>query len=181
VADRVDTGALPLTQPHPSPIFDTGPHPDPLGLAGIALVDPPQLGTPPPPVEFSRDDYPAYAAAPISGPVHIPAQPIAVPAQLVSLKRWKLVVVLLGIWVSAAAIGLAMYYRWFHAVDKTWPDFVVLVYVVACMVAGLIVSMSAEARPTRAAVAIGVMSAPFISGCAAAVLLGMYVFGWITP
>ncbi|MBI3806119.1 MAG: universal stress protein [Nitrospirae bacterium] len=50
------------------------------------------------------------------------------------------------IWFAAAAIGLAMYYRWFHAVDKTWPDFVVLVYVVVCMVAALIVSMAEQQK-----------------------------------
>ena len=32
--DRLDTGALPVTEPHPSPIFDTGPHPDPLAALG---------------------------------------------------------------------------------------------------------------------------------------------------
>ena len=30
--DRLDTGALPVTEPHPAPIFDTGPHPEPIHM-----------------------------------------------------------------------------------------------------------------------------------------------------
>ncbi|MBI3216252.1 MAG: hypothetical protein HYZ38_20745 [Mycobacterium sp.] len=173
-----DTGEMPLTQPHHAPIFDTGPHPNPLPHAAVAIDDYPDSD----PFAGLGDDPPPMSADPqaISGPLPVLAQPVVVPSQFVAVKRWKFVGLTLVIWFAAAAIGLAMYYRWFHAVDKTWPDFVVLVYVVVCMVAALIVSM-AEQKPARSALAIGIMSAPFVSGCAAAVLYGGYVFGWVTP
>lgn len=172
VPDRLDTGALPVTEPHPAPIFDTGPHPEPIHLfdapatvapqSAVALADPP-----------GRDGVDA-------APPSAPAQPIAVPGQYQHLKWWKFVLITLGVWAVAAAVGVGLYYWWFHSVDKTWVDFSVLLYAIVCMVSALVVSM-VEQRPARSATAIAIMSAPFASGTAAAALYGMYVFGVLAP
>lgn len=175
MADRVDTSALPLTQPHHAPIFDTGPHPEPLSaLASVGLLDEASYFT----SDFEQTPLPSLAER--SGPLAVNAAPATVAGQFHHIKWWRLGLVLAGTWVIAVAIGLAMYYRWFHAVDKTWPDFMVLVYVVACMVAALLIGMSDRA-PMSSVLSIAVMSAPFGSGCGAAALYGMYVFGWVAP
>ncbi|MGE2832910.1 hypothetical protein [Mycobacterium sp. SMC-4] len=109
-----------------------------------------------------------------------PAQPLAVPGVAQYLSRWRFVLVLLGVWVVAAAAGAGAYYWWFHSVDKTMPVFVVLVYVVAATVGGLLTALVQE-RPVVAGLAIGLMSAPLASVAAAAVLYGGYAYGWITP
>ena len=171
--DRLDTGALPVTEPHPAPIFDTGPHPEPIHMfdapatvapqSAVALADPP-----------ARDDVETAEPPPA------PAQPVAVPGQYQHLKWWKFMLLTLGVWAVAAAVGVGLYYWWFHSVDKTWVDFSVLLYAIVCMVSALVVSM-VEQRPTLSATAIAIMSAPFASGLAAAALYGMYVFGWLAP
>lgn len=165
--ERLDTGALPVTEPHPSPIFDTGPHPDPLmALGGVGVLDD----------RSESFDAELSSARPLPEPV---AGAVA-PGPYPRLKWWRFVLVLAGVWVVAAALGLAIYYRWFHAVDKTWPDFLVLVYVVACSVAALLIAL-AERTPVVSALSIGIISAPFASGCAAAALYGSYAFGWLAP
>jgi hypothetical protein len=175
VADRIDTAALPMTEPHHAPIFDTGPHPDPLSaLASVGVLDEVSYFT----SDFT--DTPEPAGTGPSGPLPVTIAPVSVPGQFHFIKWWRFALMLAGVWVIAAAIGLAMYYRWFHAVDKTWPDFMVLAYVIVCMVAALLVGM-AERTAMASALSIAVMSAPFASGCGAAALYGMYVFGWITP
>jgi hypothetical protein len=170
---------MPLTEPHPAPIFDTGPHPEPLHSSVDVLeldehapdvLDLTEPEAPSPP------ELPARSAEPIA----VPAQPTAVPGQYLQVKWWKFVLVTLGVWTAAAVVGVGLYYWWFHSVDKTWTDYTVLMYVLVCMVVALIVSM-VENRPMVSATAIAVMSAPYASGCAAAALYGMYVFGWIAP
>ena len=107
------------------------------------------------------------------------AQPIVVPGVEQHLSRWRFVLVVTGVWIVAAAAGLGLYYWWFHSVDKTMPVFVVLVYLVSCIVGSLLCAMVQD-RPVMSATAIAMMSAPFASTLAAAVLYGGYVFGWIT-
>ncbi len=46
--------------------------------------------------------------------------------------------------------------------------------------AGLLIALR-ERTPVLAALSIGIMSAPFASGCAAAALYGSYAFGWLAP
>ncbi len=67
-----------------------------------------------------------------------------------------------GVWFAAAQIGLSLFYWWFHTIDKTASVFVVLVYIVACTVAGSMLSM-VEGRPTITALSLAVMSGPFAS------------------
>ena len=117
-----------------------------------------------------------------AGPVEVlphQAQPIVVPGVEQHLSRWRFVFVVTGIWIVAAAAGLGLYYWWFHSVDKTMPVLVVLVYLVSCIVGSLLCAMVQD-RPVMSATAIAMMSAPFASTMAAAVLYGGYVFGWIT-
>jgi hypothetical protein len=179
---------MPLTEPHWPPTFDTGPHPQPL-----ASAEPEPEPVPVP--EQAHDDspwrHPSSASDAISWsagfeehrpaePQQVPAHPMAVLSHYQYLKRWKFALLLLGVWVVAAVVGAGCFYWWYHTLDKTWPDFAVLLYVIVCMVAALLVSL-VEDRPMVSATAIAVMSAPFASGLAAAALYGMYAFAWITP
>jgi hypothetical protein len=186
---------MPLTEPHWPPIFDTGPHPHPLLTA--ARETEPETGVEPQPEpapEREADHNPwRFSSSPISAaepvswsdepasePQQVSAHPMALQSQYQYLRRWKFALVLLGVWIVAAAAGAGLYYWWFQSVDKTWPDVAVLMYVLVCTVAALMVSMVQD-RPTVSATSIAVMSAPFASGAAAAALYGMYVFGWVTP
>ena len=53
------------------------------------------------------------------------------------LKRWTFVLVVVATWVVAAAVGLGLFYWWFHSINKTPAVFIVLVYLVMCIVAAL--------------------------------------------
>lgn len=101
----------------------------------------------------------------------LPAPPEQAEEQ--ELKRWTFVLVVAAVWVVAAVIGLGLYYWWFHSLSKTPTVFVVLVYLVGCTVAALITAM-AQRKPLIAALSIALMSAPFASTAAAAVLYGVY-------
>ncbi len=101
------------------------------------------------------------------------AVPVTVPGIYQHVKWWKLVLVLFGVWLAAAQTGLSLFYWWYHTIDKTGPVFMVLVYVVACSVAGVILAMG-QGRPLLSALAIAVMSGPFASLAAAAPLYGYY-------
>lgn len=104
--------------------------------------------------------------------------PIVVPGIDQYLSRWRFVLVVTGVWLLAAAAGVGLYYWWYQSLDKAMPVFVVLVYLVSCIVGSLLTAM-VQNRPVASATAIGLMSAPFASTAAAAVLYGSYVFGWI--
>lgn len=189
----------PTTEPHPAPIFDTGPHPDPLdgpaaepeadqakaaadlGLALDAISAEPHPSGPQAFSESENVDTDAFLRA-VTG--HIPtvvppAHPVVVPSAFQFVKRWKFALILAGVWVLSAGAGLGFYYWWYTALDKTLPVFGILLYVVACMVASLLVSMVPN-RPQVTALAIALMAAPLASTAAAAVLHGAYFFEWIT-
>lgn len=102
-----------------------------------------------------------------------PVQPINVPGRYLYLKWWKLALVLLGVWSAAAVIGLGLFYWWYHSADKTAALFVVLVYVVACIVGGVMLAMT-EGRPLVSALSVATMSGPFAALVAAAPLYGYY-------
>lgn len=196
MSDRADTGSFPMTEPHEAPIFDTGPHPVPMAAreeARRAHRNP----------WFDSTYVPAHAepVADIFAPTDLlvaqrepetvkeqvkeqavaaPAHPVAVPGQYQFLKAWKLITVLLGVWVAAGAIGLGLYYWWFLAPDKTWTEVSVLMYVIVCGVAALLVSLP-DQRPVLSATSIAVLTAPFASGVGAAALYGMFAFGWLSP
>lgn len=171
--DRNDTATTgEATSPY-LPTFDTGgltPQPDPVK---------PLAAEPEPAFTFDYEplvfDPPAEFA-----PVGTSAHPVAVPGSYQYLKRWAFVLILAGVWLVAAAIGVGLYYLWFHDPDvlKTWPVFGVFMYLIVSTGAGLLISM-VQNRPMLSALAIALMSAPMASTAGAAALYGAYVFGWI--
>jgi hypothetical protein len=108
-----------------------------------------------------------------SEPLPALAQPVVVAGAYQYLKHWHFVLVVAGVWIVAAAVGLALYYWWFHSLDKTPPVFVVLIYVVVCTVGSILTAM-VQNKPLLSALSIGLMSAPFAAVGAAAVLHGIY-------
>ncbi|GAB1816292.1 hypothetical protein [Mycobacterium sp. MUNTM1] len=102
-----------------------------------------------------------------------PVQPVNVPGRYLYLKWWKLALVLFGVWAAAAVIGLGLFYWWHHSVDKTAPLFVVLVYVVVCIVGAVMLAMT-QGRPLISALSVAMMSGPFAALVAAAPLYGYY-------
>ena len=190
--DRLDTGSMPLTEPHAAPIFDTGPHPQPMmprdsGPQPVVNRNPwfdPIFASEypgPPPSSEPTDVLVAERVPEVTPePAAVAAHPVVVPGQYQYLKVWKLLTVLWGTWLVAGAIGLGLYYWWFQSTDKAWTEVTVLLYVMVCVVGALLVSL-ADHRPVLSATSIAVLTAPFASGVAAAVLYGMFVFGWVKP
>jgi len=107
-----------------------------------------------------------------------PVQPLTVPGRYLYLKWWKLALVILGVWCAAAPVGLGLFYWWYHAMDKTLPVYMVLVYVVACVVAGVMLAM-VQGRALISALSVAVLSGPFAAVAAAAPLYGYYYCGQI--
>lgn len=103
----------------------------------------------------------------------LPVQPVTVPGRYLYLKWWQLVLVLFGVWTVSAVLGLGLFFWWYHSIDKTATAFAVLVYVVACAVAGVMLAM-AQGRALLSALSLAVMSGPFASVAAAAPLYGYY-------
>jgi hypothetical protein len=187
VADQngVDTASMPKTEPY-LPTFDTGafPRAEPeliepkpparrrwwrrrSDTSANPPVDEPE-SSPAPVAEIETDDA-------LSGSLQAPAPPITVPGRYFSLKWWQFILMLLAVWVPAAAIGAGLFYWWSHdpSPHKTAVVFVVLVYVVVCMVTGLMLAMVPD-RPLVSALAIAMISAVFASVVAAAPLYGAF-------
>ncbi|MEB3984280.1 hypothetical protein OQ968_23830 [Mycobacterium sp. 663a-19] len=139
---------------------------DDTGAQPIAQSDTEEPG--PPAEEPSAPEEGAEPEAPAT-----PAPPVTVPGRYQYLKWWKLVLVILGVWVVTGEVGLSLFYWWYHTIDKTLPVFMVLVYVVACVVGGVLLAM-VQGRPLISALSIAVMSGPFASVAAAAPLYGYY-------
>ena len=179
--DRLDTASMPKTEAY-TPTFDTGSH----HKAEPEIIEP----EPPAPrrrwwrrrsdtVPSESADLPvpvaseATADAPPNGSPH--ASSVTVPGRYQYLKWWKFILMLLAVWVPAAAIGAGLFYWWSHdnSKNKTAVVFVVLVYVVVCTVAGLMLAMVPD-RPLVSALAIAMISAVFASVVAAAPLYGAF-------
>jgi hypothetical protein len=103
----------------------------------------------------------------------VPVQSVTVPGRYQYLRWWHLVLVLLGVWIAVAVVGLGLFYWWYHSIDKTPAVFVALVYVVACAVGGVLLAMI-EGRPLLAALSLALVSGPFASLAAAVPLYGYY-------
>jgi hypothetical protein len=125
-------------------------------------------GSPAPVAEIEPDDAP-------SDSLEAPAPPTTVPGRYFSVKWWQFILMLLAVWVPAAAIGAGLFYWWTHdpSPHKTAVVFVVLVYVVVCMVTGLMLAMVPN-RPLVSALAIAMISAVFASVVAAAPFYGAF-------
>lgn len=122
----------------------------------------------------ATDATPTPAAGEPESPEPVgPVQPVNVPGRYLYLKWWKLALVLLGVWAAAAVIGLGLFYWWYHSADKTPALFVVLVYVVVCIVGGVMLAMT-QGRPLISALSVALMSGPFAALVAAAPLYGYY-------
>lgn len=188
VADN-DPESSPGTAPF-VPDFDTGAHSQ--ALESPAADHGPTADELLAPVDSSRNDLPRLSATPAwhgngtAGDVQPhqpqpiapdaappPAQSVTVPSRYYYLKWWKLVLVIVGVWIVAAPIGLALFYWWYHSLNKTPAVFAVLLYAVVCTVGSLMLAMI-PGRPLLAALAIAVMSAVFASVVAAAPLYGHY-------
>ena len=104
-----------------------------------------------------------------------PEQPETLPDKGHYLKRWTFLLVLLAVWIPAAAIGLGLYYWWYHdhSLTKAAPVFAVLIFVAICTVEAILIAMAGN-KPDFAAIAIAVMTAPYAATIAAAVLHGLY-------
>ncbi len=121
-------------------------------------------------------DLPATTAAKADATDDVtlpPAHSVTVPGRYFYLKWWKLVLVVAGVWIIAAVIGLGLFSWWHDALHKTPADFAVLVYVLVCTVGGLMLAMVPD-KPLLSALAIAVLSAVFASLAAAAPLYGHY-------
>ena len=141
---------------------DTGAHPaatEPEPAGGIAEAE---AATP------ATDAGGPEPAEPVG-----PVQPVNVPGRYLYLKWWKLALVLLGVWAAAAVIGLGLFYWWYHSSDKTSALFAVLVYVVVCIVGGVMLAMT-QGRPLISALSVAMMSGPFAALVASAPLYGYY-------
>ena len=149
-----------------TPTFDTGGFP--------SQPDPAKALAEPEPKVPPDADPPAVAEeAPTSEPIPAPAHPVVVPGAYQHLKRWTFVLVVAGVWLVAAVIGVGLYYWWYQSVDKTPSIFVLLIYLVVCSVGGLLIAM-VQNKPVMSALAIALMSSPLASTAAAAALYGFY-------
>ncbi|HET7668643.1 MAG TPA: hypothetical protein VFK56_21795, partial [Mycobacterium sp.] len=92
-------------------------------------------------------------------PDPLEAEPTDAPDQGHYLKRWTFVAVLVAVWIPAAAIGVGLYYWWFHTLDKSWPVFVVLIFVAVCILTGLLAA-PVDGKPLLSAFALASMAAP---------------------
>jgi hypothetical protein len=112
-----------------------------------------------------------------SEPSPVAAHPLVVPGNSQYLKRWTFVLVVACVWVIAAAAGWGLYHWWYHALDKTAPVFVVLVFLIVFTVGGLLIAMVPN-RPAVSALAVGLISAPLAATAGAAVIHGLYFCEW---
>lgn len=126
---------------------------------------------------ITATEQPADNPTDPSEPIPAFAPPEVVPGTYTFLKRWMFVLVVAGVWIVGAGIGVGLYEWWFSSLDKTAPVFVVFVYVVVCTLAALLTAMI-QNRPVLAGLSVALMSAPLASTGAAGVLYGAYVFGW---
>jgi hypothetical protein len=126
-------------------------------------VDPQAVATPEPQVESTETPEPELE------------QPDTKPDQPHSLRRWTFLLVLLAVWIPAAAIGVGLYYWWYHdhSLTKSAPVFAVLIFVAICTVEAILIAMAGN-KADFAAIAIAVMTAPYAATIAAAVLHGIY-------
>jgi hypothetical protein len=131
-------------------------------------------GPPPDPIE-PGPEAPSGSVPPLATEAspETPPHETAEPGTYHLLKWSTFLVALLPVWIAAATAGVGLYYWWFHTMDKTWPVFVVVVFVIGCTVTALLLAMAAH-RPLIAALAIAVLTAPFAATAGAAPLHGTY-------
>jgi hypothetical protein len=87
------------------------------------------------------------------------------------LSRWKFVLVTVAVWLPAGAAGAGLYTWWHRVPETTLPTFAVLVFLLACIVGGLLTAL-VQSRPAVSALALAIMSAPVASTVGAALVGG---------
>jgi hypothetical protein len=167
VADESNPGTAAFV-----PDFDTG-EPSVPFVPDFDDDDEPEPEPAEPEPQPEPEPEPEPESEPVQDGTETPAASVTVPGRYQYLKWWKFVLVILGVWSAAVPLGLGLFYWWFHSVDKTWPVFIVLVYVVACSVAGVLLAM-VQGRALITALSLAVMLGPFASVAAAAPLYGYY-------
>ena len=120
-----------------------------------------------------RDPLPTLDSESATGPLPVPVPSVVVAGAYQYLNRWTFVLVVAGVWALAAAAGWGLYNWWYQAIDKTPTVFVLLVFVIACSVGGLLIAMVGD-KPVASALAVAVMSAPFAATVGAAASHGLY-------
>jgi hypothetical protein len=163
-----DRESHPRTEAFVPDFDDTGSQPIPQSGADTEKSEPSASKE-----QEEEPEAPSPAAEEDSEPSGAPVQSVTVPGRYQYLKWWKLALVILGVWIATGEIGLNLFYWWYHTIDKTPAVFMVLVYVVVCVVAGVMLAM-VQGRPLISALSIAVMSGPFASVAAAAPLYGYY-------
>ncbi|MGH3724536.1 MAG: hypothetical protein ACRDUS_10480 [Mycobacterium sp.] len=151
---RINTDALPLTA-----AFDVGT--DHTGAMPVTSAE-----------SMTPDPY--TGAVPVVADE--PARPVRVFAERdpAFLKRWVLLLVLLGAWIPAGAMGLLLYQHWFESLlprDRIDSVVYVLFWVFTCVLVALLLAM-VEPRPIVVALAFAILTAPAISVAAAGVKYG---------
>ena len=171
--ERVDTESMPLTERF-TPSFDTGIH---------QKVEPEHIEAHPPPRQrrwWHRGSHPTRTEPPAEVPMtDFPVtDDVAVADSYHYVKWWQFILVLLAAWIPAGGIGAGLFYWWSHdsSRHKTPVVFVVLVFVVASAVAGLILAM-VPGRTLVSALAIGLISAVFAAVVGAAPVYGHFYCG----
>jgi hypothetical protein len=162
-SDDEDTGTRGFV-PDFSDDDDTGSHPVPVVAKKPGKAEDDKAATEMP-AASERDAGAEPAGASV--------QSVTVPGRYQYLRWWKLLLVMFGVWAVTAEVGLSLFYWWYHSIDKTPAVFMVLVYVVACTVGGVMLAM-VPGRPLISALSIAVLSGPFGSVVAAAPLYGYY-------
>jgi len=161
--DDTDAQALPVVPDDPAPVPKRE-----LAGGSAGLLSGPVLAP-----AAVQQESPAPAVQQDSPTGGVAAQSVTVPGRYLYLKWWKLVLVTLGVWAVAAGIGLGLFYWWFHSIHKTPAVFVVLVYIMACIVVSVMLAMT-QGRPLLSALSLAVMSSPYAAVAAAAPLYGHY-------
>lgn len=197
------------TEPHPAPIFDTGPHPNPLQAfesesvvpksvvsepvvsePGSAAEDAPEPSLPQAFSEVERADTDAFLRSVNPHPVPVlaqrpSAQAVSVPAQPVVVPGTFEFVkrwrfALILVGVWVVSAAAGLgFYYWWYSALEKT---VPVLGILGYLVVCMVASLLVSLVPNRpqvTALAIALMAAPLASTAAAAVLHGAYYFEWI--
>lgn len=197
------------TEPHPAPIFDTGPHPNPLQAfesesvvpksvvsepvvsePGSAAEDAPEPSLPQAFSEVEREDTDAFLRSVNPHPVPVlaqrpSAQAVSVPAQPVVVPGTFEFVkrwrfALILVGVWVVSAAAGLgFYYWWYSALEKT---VPVLGILGYLVICMVASLLVSLIPNRpqvTALAIALMAAPLASTAAAAVLHGAYYFEWI--
>ena len=128
---------------------------------------------------LDNDDTDAFRRA-VSGhmpPMAVLAQLVVVPGAYQFVKRWKFALIVAGVGARCRCRP-GLLFLVVHRAGQDRPGVRHPIYLIACMVGSVLVSLVPE-RPQVTALALALMAAPLASMVAAAALHGAYYFEWI--